>query len=252
MPFTGSHPAAILPLIRLGLVPSALVIGSVVPDLPYYLPAPVDAGLTHSPAGTVTADVALGAVLYLLWHLLLARSAVAVAPAPLRARIDPAWLQRTGPVTAGDVTLVALSLAAGAATHVFWDAFTHHDGWGTGHLGWLAAEHSGLAGYRYAQYASGLLGAAAIAVRLLRWWRATPPVERPGVSPSVAGATWAFIALAGLCGALFAVTATEANSLRTIFLAGTGAAGAALTAAVLSAAILTALSSDKSHPSRRS
>jgi hypothetical protein len=31
MPFTGSHPAAVLPFFRLGLV---LVIGSMVPDLP--------------------------------------------------------------------------------------------------------------------------------------------------------------------------------------------------------------------------
>ncbi|MDQ7908342.1 DUF4184 family protein [Phytohabitans sp. ZYX-F-186] len=42
MPFTGSHPAAVLPLVRWGLPPAALVIGSMVPDLPYYLPTPVN------------------------------------------------------------------------------------------------------------------------------------------------------------------------------------------------------------------
>ena len=38
MPVTGSHPAAVLPLMRLGFVPSALVIGSMVPDLPHDFP----------------------------------------------------------------------------------------------------------------------------------------------------------------------------------------------------------------------
>ena len=36
MPFTGSHPAAVLPFLRSGLPPSALVIGSMAPDFPYY------------------------------------------------------------------------------------------------------------------------------------------------------------------------------------------------------------------------
>ena len=38
MPFTGSHAAAVLPFARSRLPASALVIGSVAPDLPYYLP----------------------------------------------------------------------------------------------------------------------------------------------------------------------------------------------------------------------
>jgi len=36
VPFTGSHPAAVLPLLRTPLPSAALVIGSLVPDLPYY------------------------------------------------------------------------------------------------------------------------------------------------------------------------------------------------------------------------
>ncbi|MEI5672079.1 MULTISPECIES: DUF4184 family protein [unclassified Nocardioides] len=37
MPFTLVHPAAVLPLVRTPLVPSALVLGSVAPDLPYFV-----------------------------------------------------------------------------------------------------------------------------------------------------------------------------------------------------------------------
>jgi len=39
MPFTLAHPAAVLPLFRGPLVPAALVVGAVAPDLPYFLRA---------------------------------------------------------------------------------------------------------------------------------------------------------------------------------------------------------------------
>ena len=41
MPFTASHPAAILPFLRTPLPASALVAGSIAPDLPYYVPVDV-------------------------------------------------------------------------------------------------------------------------------------------------------------------------------------------------------------------
>src|SRR5215467_12574272 len=37
VPFTFSHPAAVLPLARRGLVFSALVVGSMAPDFPYFV-----------------------------------------------------------------------------------------------------------------------------------------------------------------------------------------------------------------------
>src|SRR3982751_4122954 len=79
MPFTASHPAAVLPLIRLGLPPSALVIGSMGPDLPYFLP--VGRGLeTHTLVGLFTVDPLLGAVCLALWWALIGPLAAAVAP----------------------------------------------------------------------------------------------------------------------------------------------------------------------------
>ncbi|UWP85347.1 DUF4184 family protein [Dactylosporangium fulvum] len=237
MPFTGSHPAAVLLLTRCGLVPSAMVIGSMVPDAPYYLPTLVDADTTHSLTGTLTADLVLGGVLFVVWHGLLAQFAAAVAPAPVRARLDPAWTQRNGPVTVRGVALVALSLVIGAATHTLWDAFTHPGRWGTEHVGWLAAQQAGMPGYRWAQYASGVLGAAAIGVWLMRWWRTTPPTARPGAGRAVAGTAWALIVFAGVVGAMVAtISGADAEwPLRIVFLAGTGAVGGGLVAAVLCA-----------------
>ena len=89
MPITFSHPAAVVPLLGVGLVPSALVIGSITPDLPYYLPGPLTSARTHAASGIVTFDLVLGLLAFLVWHVLLAPTAVALAPAALRERLAP-------------------------------------------------------------------------------------------------------------------------------------------------------------------
>ncbi len=70
MPFTPSHVAAVLPLARTGLPPTALVVGSVAPDLPYYLPLPVAAATTHGPAG-LWLDVLLGGAVLVVYAYVL-------------------------------------------------------------------------------------------------------------------------------------------------------------------------------------
>src|SRR4051794_7249525 len=87
VPFTASHPAAVLPLVGTGLVPSALVIGSMVPDVPLFAPGPVSYAATHSPAGVVGLDVVIGLLAYVVWHAFLVAPAVALAPAEVRARL---------------------------------------------------------------------------------------------------------------------------------------------------------------------
>lgn len=92
MPFTASHPAAILPLRRLGLPTSALVIGSIIPDLTNYLgfldhrPSREQ---THSLGGLLTIALALGFVVFMVWHMLLTRPLLWAAPTSLQARVGP-------------------------------------------------------------------------------------------------------------------------------------------------------------------
>lgn len=186
MPFTLSHPAAVLPLwrplARFGVL-SALVVGSFAPDFPYYLGVRGMRPYTHSLLGIAWFGVPAGWLAYLGFQLLLRRPAVFLLPAPLRARLDPGpWIGRFLPVT--------VSLAVGALTHVAWDAFTHSGGTlvrefpalralGTlwGHPVWS---------YRVLQNASTLLGAAVIAGAVLRWLERTPPRPLPG-EPAAAG-----------------------------------------------------------------
>ncbi|WP_424531976.1 DUF4184 family protein [Sphaerisporangium viridialbum] len=97
MPLTLSHAAAVLPL-RRRLPLAALVVGAMVPDLPYYAPLPVSAGTTHGWQGAVLVDLPAGAALLVLFELVLRTPLTALAPEGLRARLPgPAPSAPSGP-----------------------------------------------------------------------------------------------------------------------------------------------------------
>ncbi len=205
VPFTGSHPAAVLPLLRLGLPASALVIGSVAPDLPYYFDLPLTAAQTHSLTGVLGANLILGVCAYLLWHLLLVPPLIWAAPANLQRRIPDRL--RAGPrlSTAGDLARVSLALAIGALTHVLWDAFTHAGMLGPRMMPWLDSVVHGLQLFRWLHVVSSIIGLACLVWVAVRWWPGAPtigsiapirPAVRWGLALALLG--WAFLATAQL------------------------------------------------------
>jgi hypothetical protein len=178
VPFTPCHAAAALPFVRTPLVPSAVVVGTMAPDAFYYVlvRVPVE---THSLGAAVTVDVAVGAALLAVWHLVLRRPAVAASPAPVRERLPaPAPAPASAFARVRYLGLMLLSLAVGSLTHVVWDAFTHRGRWGVGLVPWLGEVHGPLEGYRWAQYGSGVVGALLLGWWFVRWYRRTP--RRPG------------------------------------------------------------------------
>ena len=198
MPFTLSHAVAVLPLAtgRSGrrLVPAALVIGSWVPDLPYFVPLPVSSRLTHAAGAPVTVDLLLGLVVLALWELLLRRPLADLAPERLRSRLP----QRT-PFDGRRALAAAGSVVLGAATHVLWDTFTHHDRWGTSHLAPLTAELGPLPVFTWFQFASGGLGLAGLGLWLLLWARRTAPRPAPSSTGTrLRTAVLGLVVLAGL------------------------------------------------------
>ncbi len=234
MPFTPSHAAAVLPLLGTPLPASALVIGSMAPDLPYYLPVEVP-WETHSAIAVVTTDLLLGGLAWMVWHALLAEPALAWAPGVLRTRLTgmPLGLARRVRSVRG-LVLAALALVVGAATHVLWDEFTHAGRWGTQHLPVLARTWGPMTGYRWLQYASSVVGAAILLLWLVRWVRRTPRVALRPRRP--AWPAWAVIAAGGLLAGL--AGAVAAPDVRKAAYAGaTWGGGAALAVAVVLAAI---------------
>ncbi|HZO69173.1 MAG TPA: DUF4184 family protein [Kribbellaceae bacterium] len=169
MPFTGAHVAAVLPFTRWALPPSALVIGSVVPDLPLYMPTPYSAAFSHQFAGAITVDAAAGLVILALWLTLVRPVVVLYAPTSLRRRI-------TDPATIPPLRFVP-AMVLGSCTHIIWDAFTHANGWGVRRIPALTARSGALPAFEWAQYASSLVGGTILLWWCVRWWRNTPEVD---------------------------------------------------------------------------
>ncbi len=181
MPVTLAHPAAVLPLRGLGLPLSALVIGSMAPDLPVLAQTWGLYGFSHSAAGIATLDLGLSLVLLAFWDLL-GRDALAdTAPSvvrdrlPARARIGRrAWL------------LAPLAAVVGSTTHTLWDAFTHEGRWGVRHVAWLRETHGALPGQQWAQFASGILGLLAVGWAIVHHVRRLPrSASRPRRLPAL-------------------------------------------------------------------
>lgn len=184
MPFTLSHPAAVLPLLRplarYGVL-SALVVGSIAPDFPYYVGVRGARPYTHSLISILWFSIPVGWLAYLGFQLLLRRPAVFLLPEPLRARLDPRpHIAAFGPVT--------LSLALGALTHVAWDTLTHRSRALARTFPFLREDLPTLWGhplwsYRVLQNGSTLLGGAVVAVAVLHWFLRTPPRALAPESP---------------------------------------------------------------------
>lgn len=190
MPFTLAHPAAVLPLIRGPFgriaIPSALVVGSCAPDLSYFVAWPLAKADSHSLPGLITFCLPLGLAAFGFFHVLVAPLFMDLAMNPLRARLPDRWLE--GRCPKGSIVALALSLIAGAITHIVWDSFTHASRGLFGTFEILSrplADVGGytIYGYKILQHGSTLLGVSALALWGLRKYATAHIAKRPAPPP---------------------------------------------------------------------
>ncbi len=171
MPLAPAHPAVVLPLQRLGLALSTLVVGAVAPDMPVYLPVGVSYATTHSWQG-LPVVVVIGLILLWVWAALLRDAVVDLTPwlrrrAPAQARLyRRAWL------------LAPLAVAVGAGTHVLWDSATHDWGFIVREVSFLR-EGSPVPLYRWLQHVSTVVGSVVVAAYGVRRLGRQPVDPRP-------------------------------------------------------------------------
>lgn len=178
MPFTVSHAVAALPFLRTPLPVAALVIGTMAPDLPYFLPLGIPRDFSHSLLGVVTIDLAVGIVALLAWMFLLRAPVLDYSPSWLRERM-PARERSTVP-------WVLLALVVGALTHLAIDTLTH-EGSLDAVFPVFALEIGPWSVANYVHFVVSALGAAILAVWVRRWVARTP--RRDMVSGAVVSNT---------------------------------------------------------------
>lgn len=208
MPFTPSHAVVALPFLRTPLVPAAIAVGAMTPDLPLFVRGVgLQYGRTHDllwlPA---TMLLALG--LLLVWRVVLRPATRELSPLLLATRLPTGWDAGAGDAlretvgVAGDPgrrgvsarasAVLLVSLAVGVMSHIVWDLFTHEGRWGSDLLPVLDQQWGALTGYKWLQHGSSVVGFAVIGVWMLAWVRRQDAAEPPRrvLTPAVRWAWW--------------------------------------------------------------
>jgi hypothetical protein len=134
MPFTFSHPAIVLPftcLPRQWFSLTGLVIGSLAPDFEYFLRMRVKSDYSHTVSGLFYFDLPLGLFLAFIFHNIVRNALFENLPTILKSRLILFKQFDWNKYFRAKWFVVAISILIGAATHLFWDSFTHEQGYFT-------------------------------------------------------------------------------------------------------------------------
>lgn len=213
MPFTLAHAAAALPLRRVRLVWSALVIGTLAPDFEYFLRLAPDDGYGHTLPGTFLLTVPVSLVVLWLFHAVVKAPVVELLPGGVRSRLA----NEVGEFHFGGASkfvMIVVSILVGVGTHVLWDSFTHpntwlYRRWPSLHAPIRIPVLGATPIYKLLQHGSTLFGIGVLSIWLLVWYRRTNPrseATRNGISGSQR-----FIVVAGIISGAFAGAVVRAT-----------------------------------------
>jgi hypothetical protein len=162
---------------------AALMVGSIAPDLPYYIPARYSRLMfeTHTAMGTLYFDVPLGLATLLFCFLLRRPLTVLMTPRARALYLQPMEQFKEQP---RNWLWAPLAIYIGAWAHLVWDAFTHDSGWAVRRIAALSAPIS-FGGYtgtvcHVLQYVSSVAGLLILAAWYLRL-RTPSQLEQPNI-----------------------------------------------------------------------
>jgi hypothetical protein len=176
MSFTLAHPIAIFPIWRGSsnrLHLPGLILGSMVPDLEYFIALQPSGTIGHTAMGILAQGIPASMGLWLLICYGLATPFLALISLPnVRG-----WLLREKANFWRRYHLINLgvSISIGALTHIFWDSFTHPIGWFVVHYPVLQTKIGSLEVYKIFQYGGGILGLLGLSIWFLIWFQQSKP-----------------------------------------------------------------------------
>ena len=185
MPFTFSHPAIVLPLAYLPtrwLSLTGLVVGSLTPDFEYFFRMRIEGDFSHTLVGIFLFDLPTGLILAFIFHNVVRDSLLANLPAPLLSRLMVFKKFNWNKHFRASWPAVIISIIIGAASHIFWDGFTHYDGYFAERIPGLkkiiSLSNLQIELFRFLQHASTVVGIGVIAYAIFKLprtvWGKTP------------------------------------------------------------------------------
>lgn len=132
MPFTFSHPALVLPLKflpRKWFSLTGLVIGSLTPDFEYFMRMRIQSNYSHTIGGLFWFDLPLGIIIAFVFHNIVRDSLFDNLPMFLKSRFTTFKDFNWNHYFKTSWFVVLISILIGAFSHIFWDGFTHEDGY---------------------------------------------------------------------------------------------------------------------------
>lgn len=197
MPFTFSHPAIILPLYLLPanyLSMTGLIIGSMAPDFEYFIRMNVLSLYSHSLPGIFFFNLPVALLVCFLFHLVIKNSLIDSLPGFLKARLqklkDFNWISYFKQYW----YVVLISIIIGAASHIFWDSFTHADGYFVQRVSFLSDNYRlldyNVPGYKIGQHLSTVAGGIFIIFFILH-----VPAQEDGFQTKRINTYWITVAI---------------------------------------------------------
>lgn len=128
MPFTFSHPAAVLPF---AYIPKRLVsmtgmiIGSTAPDFEYFIRMRDRSYYSHTWAGMFYFDLPLCIMLAFIFHAIVRNPLIDNMPGFLSKRLQSFKQFDWALHFRENIPVVLISIIIGTASHIIWDKFTH-------------------------------------------------------------------------------------------------------------------------------
>lgn len=150
MPFTPAHTAIILPFInRRRFSATALIAGSVAPDFEYFFKMSVNSEHSHTLPGLFYFNLPVVVFLSFVFHLVVKRNLLQNCPAFIQKRFYPLMQLNFRGYVRQNLWIFILSALVGAASHIFWDAFTHGKGFFVQHLWFYPGRYVPFDGVNY-------------------------------------------------------------------------------------------------------
>lgn len=140
MPFTFAHPALILPLRYLPkkwFSLTGLIIGSLIPDFEYFLRMKIKSNYSHTIGGLFWFDLPLALLIAFTFHHIVRNQLIANLPSLLKSRFIHYQTFNWNKHFRKNSFVVLYSILVGASSHLFWDSFTHHDGYFVSQMSYL-------------------------------------------------------------------------------------------------------------------